>query len=348
MIDSMSQDKAGPTAFTSIPTIDLSDFRRIASRTDVARQVDRACSEVGFFYLTGHNISPDLLGRTWQQARKFFCLPMKEKSKLHLSLSSAQRGYFGPFDEAPDTIGTDGPVANEEGDFKEGFDLSRDLACDHPDVLAGKAFYGPNVYPRSLPAFKEVVDEYYDAIWRVGRNLLRLFEMALELPSNYFDDKVDHPMAQLRLLRYPALGASYASTAYLKGAGEHTDYGCITLLAIDEVGGLQVRNSVGDWIDVPSKQGALVVNIGEIMQRWTDDRYVATVHRVSRTPGQTDRYSIPFFFDPNYDAVIECVPSCMPMSGTPKYSPIKAGDYLTMRFATAFKHRQPTPQGGQA
>jgi isopenicillin N synthase-like dioxygenase len=183
---------------------------------------------------------------------------------------------------------------------------------------------------------------YFDACAALGLRIHRAFARDLGLPLGFFDDKFDRPMATLRLLRYPA--APNQSDADV-GAGVHTDYGNITLLATDDVGGLQARRRDGRWIDAPPLTGAFVVNIGDCLMRWTNDIYVSTPHRVINTSPR-ERYSIAFFFDPNPDAEVAAIPSYL-TEGAPKYPPILAADYLKQRLDATYLERRIEPEGSK-
>ncbi|MCB0374583.1 MAG: hypothetical protein KDD04_01540 [Sinomicrobium sp.] len=315
---------------TVIPVIDFaayfSDERQ--EKEHLAKQLHTACKDIGFFYLENHGVSKQLIGDIFKQAKALFSLPEKEKMAMHVKHSKAQRGYFPAMEENTNKA---------TYDLKEGFDMSRDLPEDHVNVRKGLTFYGPNVYPESLPSFKPVLDAYYNEMWKLGTRLLNVFAIALGLPETFFDDKVNDPMAQLRLLHYPPHHKRKNSNVL--SCGEHTDYGCITILYVDNVSGLQLKDKTGNWIDVPSLADKFIINIGEIMERWTNGLYSATEHRVPDNGG-LDRYSVPFFFDPNHEAMIECIPTCISASNPPKYKPVKASDYLAGRFDDSFSYRK--------
>lgn len=315
-----------------IPIIDFSPFfsSDAEKKNALVGQINKACRDIGFFYIKNHGVSQDLIDECFIQSKQFFNLPEKEKLQMHVKYSPAQRGYFPPMEENTNAASYD---------LKEGYDMSRDLDDTHPNVKKGLIFYGANVYPESLPHFKSTVDSYYNEMWRLAGQILSVFALALELPDNYFDHMVDNPMAQLRLLHYPPHRINENSN--ILSCGEHTDYGCVTILYTDNVSGLQIKDGNGEWHSAPSIPGAFIINIGEIMERWTNGLYKATEHRVLDNGGK-DRYSIPFFFDPNHDAIIECIPTCMSADHPPKYAPIKAADYLNTRFDYSFSYRKET------
>jgi isopenicillin N synthase-like dioxygenase len=200
------------------------------------------------------------------------------------------------------------------------------IVADDPELVAGKPFRALNAWPE-LSGFRKTALAYYNTCVALGARLHRAFARDLGLRPDFFADRFDRPMATLRFLRYPA---SKAAAAYT-GAGEHTDYGNLTLLATDDVGGLEVRTRAGQWIEAPVVPGAFTVNIGDCLMRWTNDVYVSTPHRVVNRSAR-ERYSIAFFYDPNPDAMVETIPSCVGKEEVTRYPPILAADYLKMRL----------------
>jgi isopenicillin N synthase-like dioxygenase len=315
-----------------IPVIDISGLRSAepAMRAAVAAQLGAACRGIGFFYVTSCGFPDGLPAQIFAAARAFFALPLDEKQQLSIKHSPHNRGY----------VEMEGERLQQGAlpDRKEAFNIGLDLAAGHPDVLAGKPFRGLNVWPR-IPGWREVVLAYYDACWGLGRTIHRGLAIDLALPEDFFEGKLDAPMATLRLLHYPARGG--ASAAAQPGAGEHTDYGNITILATDGVAGLEVRARDGRWIDAPQIEGALICNIGDCLMRWTNDVYVSTPHRV-RVPN-SERFSIAFFLDPNPDAVVEMLPGVAGAAGVAKYPAITGADYLAARLNATYDHRQTSP-----
>ena len=313
-----------------LPIVDLSEFRAGQNKTAAAAAAARACEEIGFFYLTGHGVAELLMAEGLAETRRFFDLPEAEKRALHISKSPLHRGYFPVFEEATDP-------SLIKGDLKEGFDLARDLPPDDPEVLAGTPLHGPNVWPENLPGFRETLERYFAEMRRLAEELMGCFALGLGLKEDFFADKIDRPLAQLRLLHYPPQAATPLEDAV--GCGTHTDYGCLTILNQDDNGGLIVRDRKGEWIEVPPRAGAFVVNIGDQLARWTNGRFAATPHRVINRSGR-ERYSMPFFFDPNFDALVECLPSCLEEGETPKFDPVLAGEYLIGRYNDTFAYRK--------
>jgi isopenicillin N synthase-like dioxygenase len=206
-------------------------------------------------------------------------------------------------------------------------------------VVAGLPFRGVNLWPAGIDGFRPTLLAYFDAVWMLGRNLHRAFAVDLGLAPDFFETKLDRPMATLRLLHYPPRPAALAEGQL--GAGAHTDYGNLTLLATDEVGGLEVRrrDGVGGWIPAPVVPDAFVCNIGDCLMRWTNDTYVSTPHRVV-SPAGRERYSVAFFLDPNPDALVACLDSCAGPDRPARYPPVTAADYLRQRLDATYAHRQ--------
>lgn len=304
-----------------LPILDLSSWREgdRASLTRIAAEAGAACRDVGFFYVVNHAVDDDLIAAAFDQSRRFFALPLAERQALAIERIGGNRGYSGMLHEALDP--GRGP------DMKEAFNVGLEIAPDDPDLLSGQPFRSLNAWPR-LPRFRETLLAYYDACAALGARLHRAFACDLGLRADYFDDKFDRPMATLRLLHYPAPPRGSDPRT---GAGVHTDYGNLTLLATDDVGGLEVRARNGEWIEALVVPGAFIVNIGDCLMRWTNDIYVSTPHRVVNRSAR-ERYSIAFFYDPNPEAVVETIPSCVRQGERVRYPPILAADYLKQRL----------------
>ncbi len=320
--------RARAIPFDAIPLIDMGPFIDGSDREGVAERIGAACRNVGFLYLVNHGIPASQIEGAMAEARRFFALPEERKLALHINKSRAHRGYFPLFEENTDPT--------QHADFKEGFDLARDLPADDPDVLRGKPLHGPNVWPADLPGFRSAIESYHGALTRLSETLMQAFALSLDLDAGYFQPMLGEAMGALRLLHYPPQAATDVNNAV--GCGAHTDYGCLTILAQDANGGLQVQNTSGDWIAAPPIPGAFVINLGDQMARWTNDVFAATPHRVINLSGR-ERYSMPFFYEPNYDAEIRCLETCRSPEDPPKYADVVAGDYLVQRFNDTFSYR---------
>ncbi|MBT3558787.1 MAG: isopenicillin N synthase family oxygenase [Rhodospirillales bacterium] len=316
--------------FESIPIIDLAAFRDGSARRDVADSMARAARDVGFFYVTNHGVDEAVVDEALEQTRQFFNQPLEIKSRYPIADSFPhQRGYVPVFGEE---LGMDETV-----DLKESFDLGVDLPADDPDVVAGIPFYSPNTWPDHMPDFKVAITTYYDGMLELSKVLGHAFAMSLGLDEDFFVDRMKKPIANMRLLHYPPY--SPVSGQKVIGAGAHSDYGFVTILVQDQIGGLQVQNMRGEWIEAPPIPGALVINIGEMLAMWTNDLFVATRHRVMNISG-VDRYSIPLFLDMDYDVEVSCLPTCLGDDGHPKYQPVRAGDYISKRLNETFPFRR--------
>jgi len=311
---------------TTIPVIDVSALATddAAAIRRVAAEIGAACREVGFFYVAGHSVGTALMDQAFAASRAFFAQDEAVKKEV-LYTAAGNRGYVPMKGEALDP--------NRPADLKEAFNIGLDLAPDDPELAAGRMFRAANLWP-ALPGFRETMLAYFDACQRFGRSLHRAFAVDLGLSQDFFEDKLDRPMAVLRLLHYPPAPAR-AEEGQL-GAGEHTDYGCVTLLATDGVGGLEVRTRAGEWIAAPHVPGAFVCNIGDCLMRWTNDIYVSTPHRVV-SPAGRERFSIAFFLDPNPDADIACLPGCATPARPARYAPIKGDQFLLSRLSPTYE-----------
>jgi len=313
---------------TSIPVIDLQPLFTGGEegRKAVAAEIGEACRGIGFFYVTGHGVPTELRDDVFDVAAKFFSGPEEEKAKAKFSVASGNRGFIPMKGESLDP--TKAP------DLKEAFNIGLELAPDDPEIVNETKFRALNRWPE-MAGFRETMLAYYNAVWTLGCKLHEAFATDLGIDTDFFEDKLDRPLATLRLLHYPERPAALDEEGQL-GAGEHTDYGCVTLLATDEVGGLEVRTRDGRWLAAPFIPGTYVCNIGDCLMRWTNDIYVSTPHRVVSPPGR-ERYSVAFFLDPNPEAMVECLPGCASDGNPAKYPPIRGDDYLTSRLNPTYE-----------
>ncbi len=320
-----------PTS-VGVPIIDLQPYFSDTpeGKAAVARAVDEACSSIGFLVITQHQIPQDLIDRVSRVSQEFFELPLSDKRKADRPSPDTVRGYSAVTEESL-------AYSLEEaapGDLKESFSTGPANVPDdeyHHGPAAGPHF-APNVWP-ALPGMRETYAEYFAAMSDLSCSLMRIFALALEMEEHYFDDKIDKHISMFRVLSYPP-----QEETPLPGqlrASAHTDYGSLTTVLPDSPG-LQVASG-GGWIDVPHVPGAFVVNLGDLMMRWTNDRWVSTLHRVvnpqlDNMQSNTRRQSLVFFHQPNYDAMITCLPGCTAPGETPLYAPITSGDHLTSKF----------------
>ncbi len=320
----------------SIPIIDVGPFLTgdDQARAEVAAAVDHACREIGFFQIVGHGVDPALIDAVYGTAREFFDLGEEQKAEAAQPAPDQVRGWSGVGKEGLSySLGEEAP-----GDLKEKMDMGphgidRDDPYFGPDA-AGPHF-APNVWPSTVPGMQETWETYFSTMSELAAALMSMFAVGLDLPDDFFDDKIDHHISMLRALHYPN-----QPTEPLPGqlrAGAHSDYGSLTIVRQeDRPGGLQVFSKAGEWVDVPVVEHGFVVNIGDLMAEWTNDRWVSTLHRVVNPPrdlaGDADRVSLVFFHQPNYDAMIECLPTVLEPGETPRYEPISSGDHLYSKF----------------
>ena len=221
--------------------------------------------------------------------------------------------------------------------LSESYLIGPDLAEDDPAVVEGLPLHGVNPWPDVPDGFQVALGGFHAAMSALGVRLLPLFETALDLPDGFFAARYRNPMGFVRSLHYPPAPAEADPDRF--GAAPHSDFGFITILAQDDVGGLQVQTRDGDWIDAPNRPGVFLVNIGDMLMRWTNDRFRSTVHRVLNAPGR-DRYSLPFFFDPDFETEVSCLASCAGPGNPPRYDPVVWGDYLTASFNANHAYRK--------
>jgi isopenicillin N synthase-like dioxygenase len=313
-----------------VPVIDIAPFRLgdAAARAAVAAEVDRACRDIGFLVIGGHGVDPGLIERTRAASRAFFDLPLAEKQAVARPAPHITRGYIGLHDES---------LARSRDPGAYGSDLNESLMIGPVDpppaavAVSGGAHFAPNMWPAHPAELREAWSAYYRAMGDLAATMMGIFALALKLPEHYFDDKINHHISRLRVRNYPAQTVAPAPGQIRAGA--HSDYGSLTLLATeDKPGGLQVCNAEGSWRDVPVVPGTFIVNIGDLMARWTNDTWVSTLHRVVNPPldagSEARRLSLVFFHNPNHDAEIT---SLVP-GAVAKYPLTTSGEHLRRLF----------------
>ena len=290
----------------ALPLIDLTR----GSPAEQAALIDAALRQAGFFAITDHGVDEALRSAAFDAAHRFFALPQPTKERWHVDRWPLKRGF--------DPIGWQALDVNQPPDIKESFYL-------------GVEAIGPNQWPDEalVPGFQAACSAYADAMQHLARRLMALFELALELPAGHFDAFMRHPTCTTRLLHYPPQPADALPGQI--GCGAHTDWGALTLLTQDDAGGLQVQ-SQGRWLDVPPLAGAYVVNVGDMMQRWTNDRWTSTLHRVVNRHGGRDRWCIAYFFDLDAEARIEPLQTCVSATNPARHEPLTAGEHLAAMY----------------
>ncbi|KAI0891991.1 putative gibberellin 20 oxidase [Annulohypoxylon nitens] len=310
----------------TIPVIDISGYiAGDSSQTArIAEELNAACRAPGFFQIVGHDVSTDLRARLFQKTAEFYSLPSAKKSALGQGFSvNGARGY--------EAIGAE----IMEGDFKdqkEGFMMG-------PELPAGRFLQGPNMWPEEAdcPGFRSTMEEYFAAARNLSVKLFRLLALSLHLEENYFDGFVDSrdSISMYRIHKYPKTSPEMAKKS--RGTGAHTDFGAMTLLLQDNIGGLEVfHRPTNTWNAVPYVQDAYVVNIGDMMEQWTNGRYMSTVHRVISPVSDKDRYSVVFFNEGLLDQVIECIPTCIEPGETPLHPPVTVEAHLRKRYGDSY------------
>ena len=322
----------------TIPLIDLQPLlaqpKDRNQRQAVALAIRQACLDAGFFYIKNHGIDPTLIAQVFAASKRFFALPLTSKQTIAIEKSSCHRGYF--------TIGgenLDPEKQGHNGDYKEGLKIGRDLPLDHPLVRTNTPLHGPNQWPKYLPGWQATMQCYYDACCQLGEQLMQAFALALGLAENYFSCHLQGPMATLAPLHYPPQPAAGLSDESQLGAGAHSDFGCLTILAQETVPGLQIHHARHGWLEIAPLENTLVVNIGDMLARWSNDLFASTQHRVINRSDQ-DRHSLAFFYDPNFHADISCLSCCVSAENPAHYSPTTSGQYLLDRIAESFAYQR--------
>jgi isopenicillin N synthase-like dioxygenase len=290
-----------------LPVIDLS----LGVAAAQAARIDAALCGDGFFAVSGHGVPVGVQTAAFDANQRFFALAEAHKQRWHISHSVHHRGF--------DPIGWQSLDPGKPADLKESFYI-------------GAESLGPNQWPDEalLPGFRSACDAYMAQMMALSRRLLGLFALALGLPASHFDAFMRDPVCTTRLLHYPPQPATAAPGQI--GCGAHTDWGALTLLAQDEAGGLQLQRKDGSWLDVPPMPGAYVVNVGDMMQRWTNDRWLSTLHRVINRHTGRDRHSIAYFCDLDNAASIVPLATCVSASNPARYGPITAGEHLEAMY----------------
>lgn len=316
------------TVNPTIPIIDFTGFGTDSDSVDktISLQIRSACIEHGFFYLVGHGIANAEIDDMYAASKAFFDLPVVEKNRVNKTNSHCNRGYEAI---AAQTLEPGAPP-----DQKEGFYIGMELPETDPRVQAGKFNHGPNQWPQSPLDFRAISTNYYSKMVVLGTRLMRALALSLDLPRDYFSGFTTDPMCTLRLLHYPPQRPNAQPDE--KGCGAHTDFGGLTILWQDRAGGLEVRDKhTGDWVPAPPVDNSFVVNLGDMIQRWTNGLYLSNFHRVINHSGH-ERYSIPFFFTGNPDHQVACIESCLNPGDKVKYPPVTVADHIQEMYRQTY------------
>ena len=316
-----------PKTAQRLPVIDFTDAFSplLAKREAVAWEIHKIARDVGFFYVSGHGVAPGLIEAQFDWARQLFALPQASKDAFDMARSPSGYGY--------ERIGSQVLDTDSASDLKEGFQFGFDIAADHPYVQQGQMRYGHNLWPQDLPGFRAHSEQYYAAMRSLSHRLLAVIALSLHLPEDFFEYALQTPIATQRMLHYPPQPAHAAHNQI--GAGAHTDWGLVTILAQDQVGGLEICNADGDWVRATPIDGTFVVNIGDLLQRWSNDLYHSNPHRVLND-NPVPRYSLPFFQDGDQAVIINCLPSCCSAERPARYAPCSIGEYLRAKVRETF------------
>lgn len=324
------------TETARIPVINIDQFSRgdrDAKRT-ISREVDESCSEIGFILIERHGVPRDLAEEVLAVSRQFFELPIEEKMRIAQPSPDIMRGYAAPGHETL-SYGLDKAAPP---DLNESFQIGP-LYLGSGSYYRGRLarmYFTPNLWPVKPKGFKQAWCRYYQAMEGLSQAIMRMFAAALGLSEGYFEPKIDRHISRLRIRHY--LKQSKAPLSGQLRAGAHTDYGSLTILLPenDQATGLQVFSKDGSWCDVPLVSGTYIINIGDLLARWTNDRWTSTLHRVVNPPGELvakrDRLSLPFFHAPNYDTVVRCLNVCRNDERLVKYPPVTTAEHLRMKF----------------
>jgi isopenicillin N synthase-like dioxygenase len=310
---------------SEMPVLDLSGWLAGGPADSLVKDLHAACTGTGFFYVAGHGVPAPVVEGVFDATRRYFAEP--EARRLEDRIDERFRRGFMPYgiNQHP----------GYDPDLKESYEFALDLPLDDPEVVARRPLHGPNRWPAWAPWLEQACMDYLGHTTQLGKNLLRLFARALDQDESFFMQWCNKPMVQSRLFHYPP---QTVDTDRALGVAPHTDYGMLTLLCQDPIGGLELRKRDGEWVSAPYIDQTFVVNLGDLFKVWTNDLFVSNFHRVVNRTGK-ERYSIPTFFNLDYDTPVVCLPGCQSTEHPPRYEPIKAGDYLVRRFGEVQKYK---------
>jgi isopenicillin N synthase-like dioxygenase len=318
-----------------IPIVDLSAARtQDAAAVDaLARTLGEILLDTGFFYVEHHGVSDAIVRAVRDQTLAFFALPERDKLAIHIAQSPYHRGYF------PE--GEENALGNPVADLKEGFEMALELSLDDPAVVAGKPFHGPNAWPEGLPAFRAALSGMYDGMRQMCDEISGVLARSLGLPRDHFADKLDKPLCQMRVVRYPP--QDYVPVDVTQpigiGSGVHTDYGIVSIIWQMDGPGLEIQSPSGAWISCPVIPGTFVCQLGDASQILTNDHWKASRHRVVNATG-TLRHALAYFHDPNYDCPLAPLPAFVTPAQPARYAPTTLGAHVARGFNGAYAYRE--------
>ncbi|GAB4190222.1 MAG: 2-oxoglutarate and iron-dependent oxygenase domain-containing protein [Thalassobaculales bacterium] len=329
----MAYAAARQIAAEAIPVIDIGALRGGAPGAvrQVADEILKASAELGFFYVRNHGLPEAARDRAVEAARAFFAQPMAVKQQV--AVNRRHRGFLA--------LGGAKMYSGARSDLKESFNFGLELPDSDPDAIAHPNLMGPNQWPQGYAEMRPAAYGYYEAAMACGHDLMRAFAVGMDLPEDFFRQRFRKPLARGSILYYPPQPPDLGDEQF--GVAPHTDYGCLTLLWQDSNGGLEVKGRSGEWLTAHPIPDTLVINVGDLLARWSNDRFASTPHRVVNRSGR-ERYSMAVFFDPDYDAVIDPRDANPPPGATMRHEPVTAGAHIEARFDAAFKYRQQQQQ----
>ncbi|MBT6277703.1 MAG: isopenicillin N synthase family oxygenase [Chromatiales bacterium] len=314
-----------------IPTLDVSAMLagQPGALESAAEQLRQALEEVGFYYLVGHGVSRALRDSVFDAVERFHAQPLESKLAIRANVHNVGYMPVNGYVSRSSRIST-----SNKPNLVEALFVKRDLAADHPDVIANKLYRPANQWPDGMPGFRDVVVAYCDAMESLCLSMLPVYARALELPADYFADAFSEPQYALRMSHYPPAETGDDDQF---GVAPHTDSSFLTMLAQADLPGLEVRMPDGAWLQAPAVADGFVVNSGDMLRRWTNHRFLSTPHRVRNLNPGKDRYAIPFFFDATVDYPMACLPSCRGLQNPPRYEPVTYTDYMVW-FTSQYDH----------
>lgn len=327
-----------------LPVIDFAPLagNNESAKDRIAKEVHDACRDIGFLTIVNHPVPPAKIREIFRQSARFFALPLDAKMKAYMGNSNLFRGYL-PMDEPGKKHAYRGKAIEgfqphldparmkaRKPHKNEAFQVSLELPADDPDVMAGKPLHGHNQWPEDLPGFKDAVLDYHKTMTEFTALMASVFARGLKLPVNYFEQFYKKPLIQVRMLHY----LPQDQQAALEGGDSraHQDAGGFTMLQQDDVGGLEIKSKSGEWLIVPPVENSFVVNIGDSMRLWTNNRFASTLHRVVNHYGR-ERYSVGVFANPDYDTVIKPLPTCVDEKHPATFDQMAAGEALMFLYS---------------
>ena len=311
-----------------IPIIDISPLydsnNNLRALRKTGYEIMNACKNIGYFYIKNHQISQSHLDNLILLTQQFFNLPLEEKMRIHINNSDIYRGYT--------PLGKE--LTNDKYDWHECVDFGPDIHQNDSQIMNQNKLLGPNQWPERPNDLRNLLETHWALMIILGNKITQGLAISLGLPKNYFDSFINNSHSYMRISNYPPYENDKKDNIGL-GIGSHIDYGFLTILLQDKIGGLEIKNSNDKWFSAPIIPGTFLVNIGHMMQRWTNDYYKATIHRVIPPKNKT-RCSVPFFFEPNLDTIVAPLKEFCNKDNPPHYEPLHFGNYLEQTFKHSY------------